>query len=416
MVIRSTHNWKSPGPDKVENFWIKQLTSLHMKLTEAYNSILKGQVVIPEWLTTGTTILLSKGQNTEDPKNYRPITCLPTMYKIMTQAISNRIYNHLDDNNILPPEQKGCRKGLRGCKDQLLVSKLIMDLTKKQKKNMCMSWIDYKKAFDSLPHSWIIEILNIYKLSPEIRTFLQTSMKNWKTNIKLYHTEGVLTVNNISIKRGIFQGDSLSPLLFCIALIPLTNILNKDNFGFQIDHNIKVSHLLYLDDLKIFTRTEKEMKQALGVVRTFSHDICMEFGLDKCASATFKRGNLKKSSNINLGSAIEIRNLDLGETYKYLGLEESDGINNKQMKDKLRKEYYRRVRKVLDTELCAKNKMKAINIIAVPLMTYSFGIVDWLREDIIKIDRKTRKLLTSGKIHHPKDDVDRMYIKRKDGG
>ncbi len=51
------------------------------------------------------------------------------------------------------------------------------------------------------------------------------------------------------------------------------------------------------------------------------------------------------------------------------------------MKDKLRKEYYRRIIKLLDTELCAKNKMKAINIIAVPLMTYSFGKVDWLRED-----------------------------------
>ncbi|KAL1457390.1 hypothetical protein WDU94_007628 [Cyamophila willieti] len=60
--------------------------------------------------------------------------------------------------------------------------------------------------------------------------------------------------------------------------------------------------------------------------------------------------------------------------------------------------------------------MRAINTIAVPLMTYSFGIIDWLREDIKNIDRKTRKLLTSGKMHHPKDDVDRLYIKRQDGG
>lgn len=97
--------------------------------------------------------------------------------------------------------QKKIKRMLR-----LLLSKIMMDSAKKQKKNLCMSWIDYKKAFDSLPHTWIIEILQTYKISSEIIAFIKSSMGKWKTNIKLYYSEGELDVNNIAIKRGIFQG------------------------------------------------------------------------------------------------------------------------------------------------------------------------------------------------------------------
>lgn len=108
--------------------------------------------------------------------------------------------------------------------------------------------------------------------------------------------------------------------------------------------------------------------------------------------------------------------MDLGQTYKYLGVEECAGIDNNEMKTRIAKEYYRRIRQALKTELNAKNKIAAINTIAVPVVAYSFGIVDWLRSDIEKMDRKTRKILTMGGIHHPNADVHRLYIKRKDGG
>ncbi|XP_030758038.1 uncharacterized protein LOC115883767 [Sitophilus oryzae] len=144
-TIKRTHNWKSPGPDKVHNFWIKQLTPLHTHITGAFNLIIKNPENTPEWLTTGKTILLSKGNNTKDPRNYRPITCLPTLYKIMTQALSNRIYNHLNKNNILPPEQKGCKKGSRGCKDQLLLSKIIMDQQRNRRRIYACRGLTTKK-------------------------------------------------------------------------------------------------------------------------------------------------------------------------------------------------------------------------------------------------------------------------------
>ena len=86
-----------------------------------------------------------------------------------------------------------------------------------------------------------------------------------------------------------FQENSLSPLLFCISLIPFTGQLNKLNIGYD-EHTTKteVSQLLYMDDLKLIGNTEEEFRKHMQVVRTFSIDIHKEFGLDKCAETVLK--------------------------------------------------------------------------------------------------------------------------------
>lgn len=415
-VIKKLNNWKAPGPDKLQNVWLKQFTSLHADLTNAINETIKNPNNAPQWLTTGNTFLLSKGKDTKDPKNYRPITCLPTIFKVLTAAITNRIYSHLIAHKILPDEQKGCRRASRGCKDQLLLSKMVVSTAKKRMRGLGLAWIDYKKAFDSVPHSWISTMMQLCGIDPIISQFINKSMQTWKTEMLLFYEEGHIQTEPIKIKRGIFQGDSLSPLLFCMALIPLTNMLNSQNIGFKLDDSTEISHLFYMDDLKLFTKDESQLRLALSTVKEFSDDIRMAFGLDKCATAIYKGGKLIKIDNVKLDEKTSIRNLDIGESYKYLGVEEMDGIDNNKMKTKISKEYYRRVRKILGTELNATNKIKAINTLAVPLMTYSFGIVDWPRSELGKVDCKTRKLLTISGLHHPKADVHRLYIKRRNGG
>jgi len=85
-------------------------------------------------------------------------------------------------------------------------------------------------------------------------------------------------------------------------------------------------------------------------------------------------------------------------------------------KEKLKKEYLRRLRLVLSTELSAKYKIQAIGSLTVLELRYSFGILNWHQEDLQKLDRKTRKLLTIHGQHHKKADLDRFYVPRKQGG
>ena len=111
-----------------------------------------------------------------------------------------------------------------------------------------------------------------------------------------------------------------------------------------------------------------------------------------------------------------IKDLDQEECYKLLGVNESDGIQHSQMKEKIRKECYRRVRAILKTELNSAHRIEAINTLAIPVLTYSSNIVNWRRSEIKKRDTKIRKLMTCNRKHHPKADVDRLYIPRNERG
>ena len=86
------------------------------------------------------------------------------------------------------------------------------------------------------------------------------------------------------------------------------------------------------------------------------------------------------------------------------------------MKEKIRKECIRRVRLIMKTELNSKNRITAINTLAIPVVTYSFSIINWNLSDLKKLDAKIRKQFTCHRLHHPKSDVDRLYVQRKAGG
>ena len=97
-----------------------------------------------------------------------------------------------------------------------------------------MTWIDYRKAYDSIPHSWILKTLQMYRFNEKVIRFMETSMNNWNTTMKLYYNDGCIITDPIKIKRGIFQGDSFSPLLFCLALVPLTSELAATGYGYNL--------------------------------------------------------------------------------------------------------------------------------------------------------------------------------------
>ena len=258
------------------------------------------------------------------------------MFKILTSILTEHTYTFLDSNDILPTEQKGCRRGSYGCKDQLLVNKMILENCHTRHSNLSTAWFDYNKAFDSVPHSWILKALEIFNVSLVIINFISKNMTKWETELHFCHAGGTLKSSPIQINCGIFQGDSLSPLLFCLALIPLSHMLNKTEYGYNVLDG-SVNHLFYMDDLKLYGKDDNQIEGLLGTVKIFSDDIGMEFGLDKCAKVTFKKGRLVKTNSINLDIQTKIQELEPGDTYKYIGVSEGEGIQHSKMKEKIRK-------------------------------------------------------------------------------
>ena len=162
-------------------------------------------------------------------------------------------------------------------------------------------------------------------------------MKSWKTQLNLTHESATSMSNNISIKRGIFQGESFSPLPFCISFIPLSLELNSSGYRYEIGTEW-FSYFFYTDGLKLCAKDDSELEGLSRIVRGFSDDIGMELGLSKCSKATFKRSKLEKFDHVQLDEETMIKDLEQEKVYKCLGVDESSEIQSAIMKQKLKKE------------------------------------------------------------------------------
>ena len=148
-------NWKSPDPRLVQRFWLKNFGRLHGTVRSYLKECLDSGFVLSK-LNRGKTALLQKDKSKGNiASNFRTITCLPLMWKLLLHVIADQIYGHLDQQKLLPEEQKEWRKRSRGTNNLLYIDRTVIREVKSKKKNLAMAWIDYKNAYDMVPHSWI---------------------------------------------------------------------------------------------------------------------------------------------------------------------------------------------------------------------------------------------------------------------
>ncbi|XP_055846222.1 uncharacterized protein LOC129912125 [Episyrphus balteatus] len=416
-TLARAQNWKAPGSDRKQNFWYKRFEITQPKLLDLLNQALNTPTDFPDFLVRGTTYLVPKNNGfNRNPENGRPITCLSTLYKLMTACVNRIIYDHLSMHKVLCEEQKGCIRGARGCKEQLTVDQVIIEQSTKNQRNLYVSYIDYKKAFDSIPHTWLIEVLKIYHIHPKVISFLTHIMSKWKTCIEMFKNGTLLKTKEIPIKSGIFKGDYFSALWFCIAINPLSNMLNSSKYGFKIKSNnseFKINHLLYMDDLKTYASTKAHLNYLLEIVNMFSRDLKMEFGLSKCKTLSIVRGKISPSTQDQIYG---IREMQENEIYTYLGAAQSNRMDSAKMKKDLTSEFKGRIHKGAKSHLNGKNLIKAINTYAIPVLTYSFGVIKWSTTDLADLQRKIRTILTQYNLHHPRSCIERMTLPRREGG
>ena len=101
---------------------------------------------------------------------------------------------------MLSEEQKGCRKGSGGTNDLLYIDRAAIKEVKSRNKNLAMAWIDYKKAYDMVPHSWIIECLDLFGVAENTKSLLANSIEKWEVMLCSGNSE----LGEAEIKRGIF--------------------------------------------------------------------------------------------------------------------------------------------------------------------------------------------------------------------
>ena len=327
------------------------------------------------------------------------------MWKISTAQVREEIYYSLTSRRLFTEEQKGSFKGSRGPAELLYLDQHILIESKTRRENLAMAWVDYKMVYDMVPQSWIINSLKIYKISHEVINFIEKTMKTWRVEL----TAGGRSLAETKIQTGIFQ-DSQSPLLFIIAVMPLNHILRKCITGYKLSRSEeKINHLMYTDD-KLFAKNEKEQETFIHAVRIYSQDIGMEFGIEKCAMLVMKSCKQYLTDGMELPSQDKIRTLGENETNKYLDILEGYTIKQAKMKTKLRKNITEELENYSRQSYQSETLSKAVS-----LVRYSGPFLKWTRE-LKQTNHRTRKLMTMHKALHPRDDVDRLYVSRKERG
>ena len=180
---------------------------------------------------------------------------------------------------------------------------------------LSMAWIDYTKAYDMVPHPWMVGA------AKNMISIISNCFVNWKT---LVLTSGGAEIGQVVIRRGIFQGDSLSPLSFIVAMLPLTQVLRKIKAGYKMAKGMRSSdHLLFMDDLKLYGATKDQLDSLIHAVKILSNDTRILLGLEKCAVLeTGSRGSgIVPPDDQNTEEVEE-------EGYRYLSILKLDQILN----------------------------------------------------------------------------------------
>ena len=168
-------------------------------------------------------------------------------------------------------------------------------------------------------------------IADNVRSFLEKNTK--KRKLLLNSNESDLCEDDV--KRDIFQGDSVSPLIFVICMIPLSLLLREGKPFYEWGRKeFKFNSPLFMDVFKLFGKGNDQIDSLVQTVFTFSEDIGMEFGLKKCRMVVLKKGNLVKFDEIHLPNQEIMKELD-ENGYAYLGILELDEIKEHEMKIKV---------------------------------------------------------------------------------
>ncbi|MEG0366515.1 MAG: reverse transcriptase family protein [Coprobacillus sp.] len=396
LLLRKLPNWKAAGIDRVYNYWIKNLTSLHNQLYHSIFKLIDNSSQMPHYLYESLTYLIPKNEN-ENAQNTRPISCLSAYYKLITKILTNYIYKINEKYNTITDNQLGCKRETRGASEQFMYNQMITE----QHPNVKVAYIDVKKAYDSINHDILFEILDSSRYNKKCIKFIKHSIK--KTKINLIMNKQI--ISTISPTNGILQGDSLSPILFILYMNEFSKKMNQNTIKLSLSskNNFKyeLNHLLFIDDIKIYANTNDNLKELVKTATAYLKNIKLEVNCHKT----------KASINIDDIQIIPT------EGYKYLGVIETNYSRlNKTNHNNIKEKIISRFNKITQTNLNANNMTKAYNEYVVSLINYYTGIIEFNNSTLSTIDKEIRSIMIRNKFNSFNNSTNRLYVKRRNGG
>lgn len=421
-AIRKARPWKAPGCDGIQAHWWKALPVASLWLTRIVAEWLQSTKVPAGWIARGRTVLIPKKGDLTKAENFRPITCLNSCYKVLTATVNALLLDHLKLGRAIPPNQRALRKHEWACQHAMLLDQAIIRDSLSREKPISVAWLDYKKAFDSIAHSylrWVLESVNTPK---KLGTILERLMSSWVTRLEIGgpNAKGKKRSAPIKVLNGIFQGDSLSPTLFILCVAPLSYAIDKavrpcrSSTGRSKGIGFELGHQFYVDDLKLYARTPEELELKLTAAAEASTAIGLSLNIGKCAQA---------HSTPSERAAAHIPIIGPRSTYCYLGIDQRILIEPDALETTLLSALLAKVKNIFASELTFGQKVHAYNSIATASLRYYLQLTGGFRSKLLgslknarDMDGAVRKALVKEKFRFRSSCVSRLYLPRAAGG
>ena len=305
---------KSPGYDKI-SFKIWKSGDKHTLafLCEWLNFIFEQEEATEE-ITTGLIISLYKGKKSKnDPANYRPITLLTSVFKILEGVVTNRIKKILERDSIIHKEQAGYQKK-RSAMENLLIIDECLRVANKTNRKIFITFLDISKAFDRAWREGILEKLSQIGIKGKTLRFIKSF---YTDTFSIARVNGGYT-RKFRTTAGVLQGSLLSPTLFTLLLNDLVT-KTESAAGFSIC-NKKYKILMFADDIALISESQADMQKMI--------DECKKYGMSWRFKFSSEKTKVITNTNERIHLTIKDKPIEKIDSYDYLGLPISyNGIN-----------------------------------------------------------------------------------------
>uniref|UniRef100_A0AC34Q582 Reverse transcriptase domain-containing protein n=1 Tax=Panagrolaimus sp. JU765 TaxID=591449 RepID=A0AC34Q582_9BILA len=355
IALKKVKPWKAAGPDGIQAYWFKRIKAFSNRLKSLVVLMIENEIDPPRWLCAGRVVSIPKGGDKDDCNNYRPISCLNTAYKLLTGTIHGLVRNYCDTNKVLPIEQRACRRGDWATTRRIVQDSAFRTNVQHNKMQATMAWIDYSKAYDSVSHDFLFQVLIALKVPSNLLRIIRRIMNKWHVR---YIGANEQSSRELQIKRGVLQGDTLSPLLFCLALTPISFVINEYVTPVSVN-GMMFNHQYYMDDLILYAKL-REIVYAVKLVKTISAEVGLDMNLKKCAINFDKDGN--DINGIPCLSEIQV--------YKYLGIHCNEQTQQSVTRELAMKVLQGKKHDILNNEASYKQKRLLYNSQLIPKLSY----------------------------------------------
>ena len=311
-AIHSLNNGKSAGIDGIPNEFFKCTSfKLSESITRIINLVFTSHVFPQAW-NTSVICPVFKAGDPQNPSNYRPISLTPSMNKIWSSVMCNRLSMWAED--VLSPAQAGFRKGYSTLDNIFTLSNIVSYVINKQRGKLYTAFIDLKAAFDSVDRRLLFDKLSGLGVNGN---FLNT-LKSMYSCVKAQVRVGDRLTRDFVCNTGVKQGRALSPLLFSLYINDIEMSLRAIGFrGVKVGATVFYC-LMYADDLVIFSENHYMLQEMLNALVEYCKMWHLNINESKSKVVIFRKGGrISRFDRFHINGKL----LEIVNSFKYLGVE-----------------------------------------------------------------------------------------------